>query len=215
MKKDISKKRYSKLALSELRAASGLAALLLAVLLSACGGGGDSAGGAQSSTSQGTAQGAQQQASSGEEVSAETGIPMKKVRVNGVTYAVDETWEENDAAEGAFWAEGDAVSVMLQSVSTLQGFSPDEYYEALKESYGKKFKIKESDAALSPFTTVDGVEGQIARIVMTEETGALFQIDLVIFEELDKVVVFSAETEETYLMETDLRRVTETMSLSE
>lgn len=135
--------------------------------------------------------------------------------IDNVSFRIDEDWEKYDDKEGAFVSQnGKAVAIyMLQGVSHLGSFTPEEFYKILLDTYGEEREIISSDAAMSDFVTADAIPAKIARIEMTDGN-SLYFVDVLIVPQKNTVVTFAANAVKKSYMPIDLREITNTAKIN-
>ena len=99
--------------------------------------------------------------------------------VDNVSFMVDSSWKPLNGHEGTFATPDEKNVYQLQGVSSLGSYTPEEFFQHLKDIYSESNEIVRSDDTLTSFVTSDNLESYIGRIDM-KVNGIFFSIDVLI-----------------------------------
>ncbi len=136
---------------------------------------------------------------------------LQNITVEDVTFSVAEDWEHMpmDGYEGTFMTPEQDAAYQLQGVSSLGSYTPEEFYQELKDFYTKSYDISKSDNALTAYSMPDGVACYVGHIEMTARN-TLFSIDVLIAPQKNKVATFAAQCAAGNTFPVDIREVSST-----
>lgn len=141
----------------------------------------------------------------------EASADLQSITVDDVTFSVAKDWEHTpmDGYEGTFMTPEQDAAYQLQGVSSLGSYTPDAFYQELKDFYSKSYEITQADDTLTTDSMPDGVECYIGHIEMTARS-TNFSIDVLIAPQKNKVATFAAQCAEGNTPPVDIREVSNT-----
>lgn len=150
-----------------------------------------------------------QDANTSEASSTET--ERQSYTVDNVTFSVDGSWEHapQDGFEGTFLTADRKADYQLQGVSPLGSYTPEEFFQFLKDHYANSHEIVSADNSVSSFVTADQLDAYVGRIEMTARE-VRFSVDVLIVPQKNTVVTFAGQCKEENTLPVDVREITET-----
>jgi lipoprotein len=133
--------------------------------------------------------------------------------VDNVSFMVDSSWKPLNGHEGTFATPDEKNVYQLQGVSSLGSYTPEEFFQHLKDIYSESNEIVRSDDTLTSFVTSDNLESYIGRIDM-KVNGIFFSIDVLIVPQKNKVVTFAGQSPSENDLSVDVRDITKTASFN-
>lgn len=115
--------------------------------------------------------------------------------------------------EGTFATPDEKNVYQLQGVSSLGSYTPEEFFQHLKDIYSESNEIVRSDDTLTSFVTSDNLESYIGRIDM-KVNGIFFSIDVLIVPQKNTVVTFAGQSPSENDLSVDVRDITKTASFN-
>ena len=134
---------------------------------------------------------------------------LQSCTVDNVTFSVDASLISQSGMEGTFLAPDQTYAYQLQAITPLGDSMPQEFFDALIETYENKYNVISYDSTLSAYTSPDGVECWRSNIKMTVNT-TFFDIDVLIAPQKNKVVSFAATCSSAEPELVDIRTVSST-----
>ena len=131
--------------------------------------------------------------------------------VDNVSFMVDSSWKPLNGHEGTFATPDEKNVYQLQGVSSLGSYTPEEFFQHLKDIYSESNEIVRSDDTLTSFVTSDSLESYIGRIDM-KVNGIFFSIDVLIVPQKNTVVTFAGQSPSENDLSVDVRNITKTAS---
>lgn len=121
----------------------------------------------------------------------ETTIALQSCTVDNITFAVDASMQPQPGMEGAFLSPDQTYAYQLQDITPLGISTPQEFYDALLETYESKYDIISADSSLGAYTSSDHVDCCLGNIKMLINS-TFFDIDVLIAPQKNMVVSFAA-----------------------
>lgn len=129
-----------------------------------------------------------------------------------VTFSYPGSWTAGTNQGVPFYSPDGKCAYMLQGVSILGHYTPEEFYNELRDMYAGSYEITYSDDMPADFTTADGIPAKIGRIEMTGNN-VIFVVDVLIVPQKNVVVTFAAQCAGSVTMSADLRELTNTAEI--
>ena len=133
--------------------------------------------------------------------------------VDNVSFMVDSSWKPLNGHEGTFATPDEKNVYQLQGISSLGSYTPEEFFQHLKDIYSESNEIVRSDDTLTSFITSDNLESYIGRIDM-KVNGIFFSIDVLIVPQKNTVVTFAGQSPSENDLSVDVRDITKTASFN-
>ncbi|MBO5238238.1 MAG: hypothetical protein J6B50_05655 [Lachnospiraceae bacterium] len=111
---------------------------------------------------------------------------------DSISYKVDSSWVPFSDEEGVFITTDQKTVYMVQGISPLGSYTPDEFYQSLINRYTSQYNLIYLDASLSYFTADDNTDCAMATMKL-EENDVYYLIDLIIAKDKNIVVTFASQ----------------------
>lgn len=133
------------------------------------------------------------EAPSGEKTdeSSATASALQTCTIDNITFSVDASLLPQPGMEGTFLAPDQAYAYQVQGITPLGDYTPQEFFDALLETYESKYDIVNHDSAVSAYTSPDNVDCYLGNIKMMLDF-TFFDIDVLIAPQKNTVVSFAA-----------------------
>lgn len=116
---------------------------------------------------------------------------LQRCTVDNITFSVDSSLIPQSGGEGIFLSPDQTYAYQLQGITPLGDYTPQEFFDALLETYESKYDIISTDSTVSAYTSPDNVDCYLGNIKMLIDS-TFFDIDVLIAPQKNTVVSFAA-----------------------